>query len=243
MSKTTRISNRIKRIEDRFKIKVSKGRKGTDMDIEIHERRIDKLRGKHRKETINQERNMPESPLGFTMPHSPLNQNDSIAASKAWNTMKSGYMNRPQFTPEYNKKEYDREKHEFYYNTEKKKMSYIPTDDGEVPMEGFKENLKKWQLPPLNRKSPLNQNGESVGWGTLGKVKLTPEQIKKVNNYDPGFYKQLTPEQIKKVNNYDPPSKGFYKPEKVYNMTPNVPEEEAAKVREKFDKTYMKGNK
>ena len=69
MSKTTRISNRIKRIEDRFKIKVSKGRKGTDMDIEIHERRIDKLRGKHREETIKQEKNMPESPLGFIMPY------------------------------------------------------------------------------------------------------------------------------------------------------------------------------
>ena len=84
--------------------------------------------------------------IGFTMPH--LQNNDSIAASKAWNTMKSGYMNRSQFTPEYNKKEYDSEKHEFYYDTHKKKMKYIPTDDGEVPMKGFKENLKKWQLPP-----------------------------------------------------------------------------------------------
>tara|TARA_R110000744_G_scaffold338676_1_gene443932 strand:- start:261 stop:644 length:384 start_codon:yes stop_codon:yes gene_type:complete len=92
---------------------------------------------------------IPKTPkIGFIMPPSPLNQNDSIAASKAWNTMKSGYMNRSQFTPEYNKKEYDREKHEFYYNTDKKKMKYIPTDDGEVPMKGFKENLKKWQLPP-----------------------------------------------------------------------------------------------
>ena len=88
------------------------------------------------------------SPLGFSMPHSPLNQNDSIAAVKAWDKMKSGYMNRSQFTPEYNKKEYDREKHEFYYNTEKKKMRLIPTDDGEIPLEGFKEGLKKWQLPP-----------------------------------------------------------------------------------------------
>ena len=94
------------------------------------------------------------SPLGFSMPHSPLNQNDSIAAVKAWDKMKSGYMNRSQFTPEYNKKEYDREKHEFYYNTEKKKMRLIPTDDGEVQDENFKSKLKKWQL------SPLNQNEE-----------------------------------------------------------------------------------
>ena len=70
MSKTSRISNRIKRIEDRFKTKVSKGRKGTDMDIEIHERRIEKLWGKHREETLEQEKNMPS---GFIMPHSPLN--------------------------------------------------------------------------------------------------------------------------------------------------------------------------
>jgi hypothetical protein len=110
---------------------------------------------------------------------SPLNQNDSIAASKAWDTMKSGYMNRSQFTPEYNKKEYDSEKHEFYYDIHKNKMSYVPTDDGEVPIKGFKENLKKWQLPPAE----------------------------------------------------------------VYNMTPNVSDEEATKVRAKFDKTYMKGNR
>jgi hypothetical protein len=237
MSKTDRINKRIKRIEDRFRTKVSKGIKGTDMDIEMHERRIEKLRGKHREETINQERNMPESPLGFTMPHSPLNQNDSIAASKAWDNFKSGYMNRSQFTPEYNKKEYNREKNEFYYNTEKKKMRLIPTDDAEKQDQSFKNKLKKWQLPPLDRRSPLNQNGESVGWGTLGKVKLTPEQIEKTKNTDLGFTKQLTSEQIEKIKNTDP---GFYKPEKVYNMTPNVSEKEAAGVREKFDRTYMK---
>ena len=87
------------------------------------------------------------SPLGFSMPHS----TDSIAASKAWNKFKSGYMNRSQFTPEYNKKEYDREKNEFYYNTEKKKMRLIPTDDAERQNEDFKSKLKKWQLAPLNK--------------------------------------------------------------------------------------------
>jgi len=120
-----------------------------------------------------------QSPLGFTMPYSPLNQNDSIAASKAWDKMKSGYMNRSQYTPEYNKKEYDREKHEFYYNIEKKKMRLIPTDDAERQDKDFKNKLKKWQLPPVE----------------------------------------------------------------VYNMTPNASESESQEVRNKFDKTYMKGNR
>jgi len=165
MSKTARISNRIKRIEDRFKIKVSKGRKGTDMDIEIHERRIDKLRGKHREETLKHESQHSalhrKSPLGFIMPHSPLNQNDSIAASKSWDNFKSGYMTRTHkfkgrknerpLTTEENLAEYNREKHEFYYSPKERKLTYIPTDDGEVPIKGFKENLKKWQLPPLNK--------------------------------------------------------------------------------------------
>ena len=96
------------------------------------------------------------SPLGFKMPHN----TDSIAATKHWKAFKSGYMNRSQFTPEYNKKEYDREKHEFYYDTQRNKLRLVPTDDGEVPMKGFKEKLKSWQLPPLDRKSPLNQNGK-----------------------------------------------------------------------------------
>ena len=46
MSKSQRIENRINRIEDRFKKKVAKGKKGTDMDIELHERRIQALRDK-----------------------------------------------------------------------------------------------------------------------------------------------------------------------------------------------------
>jgi len=135
MSKSQRIEKRINRIENRFKNKVASGRKGTDMDIELHERRVKELKNKI-------------SPLGFRMPHSPLNQNDSIAAVKAWDKMKSGYMNRSQFTPEYNKKEYDREKNEFYYDIQKKKMRLIPTDDGEVQDEGFKSKLKSYQLPP-----------------------------------------------------------------------------------------------
>jgi len=125
--------------------------------------------------------------IGFTMPH--LQNNDSIAASKAWNKFKSGYMNRTHkfkgrknerpLTAEENLAEYNREKHEFYYDTHKNKMSYIPTDDAERQDESFKSNLKKWQLPPME----------------------------------------------------------------VYNMTPNASESESLKVRNKFDKTYMKGNR
>lgn len=46
MSKSQRIEKRINRKEDRFKKKVAKGKKGTDMDIELHERRIQDLRDK-----------------------------------------------------------------------------------------------------------------------------------------------------------------------------------------------------
>ena len=168
--KLDRIDKRIERKDDKFKAKVSSGKKGTDMDITRHERSLSGLKErKHKTEHQiktgergrptslkneawlagpSRKSSSPVNNLGFTMPHSPLNQNDSIAAVKAWDKMKSGYMNRSQFTPEYNKKEYDREKNEFYYNIEKKKMRLIPTDDGEVQDVDFKNKLKKWQLPP-----------------------------------------------------------------------------------------------
>ena len=157
MSKSQRIHNRIKRIENRFKNKVTSGRKGTDMDIEMHERRIRKLSNK----AYNTEGATEGMQMGFIMPHSPLNQNDSIAASKAWNKFKSGYMDRKQhmgkpITAEQNLAEYNREKNEFYYDTQRKKLRLIPTDDGEVQDESFKSKLKKWQF------SPLNQNEKKV---------------------------------------------------------------------------------
>ena len=158
MSKSQRIHNRIKRIENRFKNKVTSGRKGTDMDIEMHERRIRKLSNKAYN-TEGATEGMQGQAMGFIMPHSPLNQNDSIAASKAWNKFKSGYMDRKQhmgkpITAEQNLAEYNREKNEFYYDTQRKKLRLIPTDDGEVQDESFKSKLKKWQF------SPLNQNEE-----------------------------------------------------------------------------------
>ena len=60
-----------------------------------------------------------QSPLGFTMPHSPLNQNDSIAASKAWQNFKQGYA---KGNGKVETGEYDREKHESYYDTNRKKL-------------------------------------------------------------------------------------------------------------------------
>jgi len=202
--KLDRIDKRIERKDDKFKAKVSSGKKGTDMDITRHERSLSGLKErKHKTEhqiktgergrptSLKNEAwlagpsRKPSSPvnnLGFTMPHSPLNQNDSIAAVKAWQNFKQGYAKVGKVETG----EYDREKHEFYYDTNRKKLRLVPTDDAERQDEGFKGNLKKWQLPPLDRKSPLNQN------------------------------------------------------EKVYNMTPNVSEKEAAGVREKFDRTYMK---
>ena len=44
--KSNRIDNRIERIEKRFRKQIAKGKKGTDMDIELHERRIKDLRDK-----------------------------------------------------------------------------------------------------------------------------------------------------------------------------------------------------
>ena len=126
---------------------------------------------------------MKKSPLGFSMPHN----TDSIAASKAWQNFKQGYAKVGKVETG----EYDREKHEFYYDINKKKLRLIPTDDAERQNESFKSNLKKWQLPPLDRRSPLNQNGRYLADGS-------------------------------------------------YDMTPGVSEDEARKVRDKFDKTYMK---
>ena len=139
---------------------------------------------------------IPKTPkIGFIMPPSPLNQNDSIAATKAFKLDTENYMKRKfkgndprlgPITPEQNLAEAKREQSEKYYNIEEKRLKLIPTDDAEMEDGSFKSKLKKWQLPPLDRRSPLNQN------------------------------------------------------EKVYNMTPNVSEKEAAGVREKFDRTYMK---
>ena len=43
MGKKERLQRRVKRIDDRFKVKVAKGKKGTDSDIQNHENRIERL--------------------------------------------------------------------------------------------------------------------------------------------------------------------------------------------------------
>ena len=83
--------------------------------------------------------------------------NDSIAASQAWKQFKKGYMDRKEkmgkpISAEENKAEYDREKNEFYYDIDKKKMRLIPTDDAE---RKDTSGIKSWQLAP-SMKSPLN---------------------------------------------------------------------------------------
>jgi len=112
------------------------------------------LAGEHQMGEKNLSKKSALNMLGV-QPKSPLNQNDSIASVKAWDKFKSGYMNRTThpatgkpIDSTYNQKEYDMEKNEFYYDTNKSKMRLIPTDDGEVQDEDFKSKLKKWQLPP-----------------------------------------------------------------------------------------------
>jgi|TARA_B100001564_G_scaffold45957_1_gene33073 hypothetical protein len=87
-------------------------------------------------------------------------KNDSIAASNAWKNFKKGYMDRTEkmgkpISAKENKAEYDREKNEFYYDTNKKKMRLIPTDDAE---RRDTSGIKSWQLAP-SMKSPLQMVG------------------------------------------------------------------------------------
>ena len=114
------------------------------------------------KEGIKHNEKMREEIGTFKMPYSPLNNNDSIA--KAWKDFKAGYMNRKEhmgkpITAEENLAEYNREKGEFYYDHDKKKLRLIPTDDGEQKiMKGIDKN----QLAPDRKSSmsPLNKEGK-----------------------------------------------------------------------------------
>jgi len=84
--------------------------------------------------------------------------------AKAWADFKAGYMNRKEhmgkpITAEQNLAEYNREKTEFYYDRNKKKLKLIPTDDGEQKiMDGIEKN----QLAPDRKSSmsPLNKEGK-----------------------------------------------------------------------------------
>tara|TARA_Y100000401_G_scaffold59553_1_gene47249 strand:+ start:60 stop:722 length:663 start_codon:yes stop_codon:yes gene_type:complete len=110
----------------------------------------------------------------FKMPHSPLNKGHKKLTAdgpqvpeneaKAWADFKAGYMNRKEhmgkpITAEQNLAEYNREKTEFYYDRNKKKLRLIPTDDGEQKiMDGIEKN----QLAPDRKSSmsPLNKEGK-----------------------------------------------------------------------------------
>ena len=85
-------------------------------------------------------------------------ENDSIASVEAWKQFRKGYMDRTEkmgkpITAEENQAEYDREKNEFYYDPNSKKIRLIPTDDGEVQ---DRSGIEKWQLAPSMR-SPIER--------------------------------------------------------------------------------------
>lgn len=99
---------------------------------------------------------------------------DSIASVNAWAQHKKSYMDRKfkgnderlgPITPEQNKAEYDREKNEFYYDTNKKKLRLIPTDDGEVQ---DRTGIKDWQLAP-DRKSKKLKAGKDANYNRRDK--------------------------------------------------------------------------
>ena len=85
---------------------------------------------------------------------------DSSAAAEAWDQFKQNYMAREfkgnderlgPITPEQNKAEYDREKNEFYYDTDSSEMKLIPTDDAERRDKAFMDSLKSFQLSPQDK--------------------------------------------------------------------------------------------
>ena len=116
-------------------------------------------------------------------------ENDSIAASKAWKNFKSGYMNRTNKTAEENLAEYNREKGEFYYDTERDKLRLIPTDDGEIPIQGFKENLKDWQLPPATD-TPLEKGRCWDGYEPVpGKKAYSEGSCRKIGSNSPATHR------------------------------------------------------
>ena len=164
MSKSQRIEKRINRIENRFRNKVASGRKGTDMDIELHERRIKELKNKI-------------SPLGFSMPHSPLNKKDEFdidysgvkpvelgnisdkEATKKLNQKfvkaKNKFLNKHY--PEYRNvdSEYKQEKGGFFYEPveDKIKTSYLEYPEEAAHIGNDKFLGKNWsEDSPLDKK-------------------------------------------------------------------------------------------
>jgi len=126
----------------------------------------------------------------FKMPHSPLNQGHKKLTAdgpkipeneaKAWADFKAGYMNRKEhmgkpITAEQNLAEYNREKTEFYYDRNKKKLRLIPTDDGEQKiMDGIEKN----QL------APDRQSSRKIPGQDLDKVQVDERGEYAVNMYN-----------------------------------------------------------
>ena len=90
-------------------------------------------------------------------------------AKEAWSNFRKEYMDREGKTTvkrqedgsykkeliptsaEENQAEYDREKNEFYYDTNKGKIRLIPTDDGE---QQDRSGIQDWQLAPSMKEDP-----------------------------------------------------------------------------------------
>jgi len=169
--------------------------------------------------------------------------NDSIAAGKAWQKMKAGYLKKPG-----GQKEWNMEKNEFYYDTDKNKLRLIPTDDGEIQDESFKSKLKSWQKAPSRETSKIpGQDLDKVQVDEIGEYAVNIHN--RQDTIRPADGKNFKPfikgEQAGKMED------GYLSDDdytikdgniqRVHNMTPNATEEESKAVRDKFDKTYMKG--
>ena len=107
-----------------------------------------------------------ERKLGFQMKHN----KDSIASQNAWKAHKAEYLKKPG-----GEKEYDMEKGEFYYDTEKQKLRLIPTDDGEVQ---DRSGIKDWQL------APDRQTSRTIPGQDLDKIQVDERGEYAVNMYN-----------------------------------------------------------
>ena len=130
---------------------------------------------------------IPKKPsIGYIMPH--REKSDGISrepsegispeeylSKRAWEKKKKEYLKKPEGAAEW-----EREKHEFYVSSYPDyDVKLIPTDDGEVQDEGFKSKLKKWQLAPLDRRSPIKHLKDAKGKPHRTQTHITPEHIAK----------------------------------------------------------------
>ena len=167
------------------------------------------------KEAIKHNKEIMSKIGTFKMPHhSPLNKGHEVNKDSIASS-KAWKAHKAEYLKKPGgQEEYDREKGEFYYSPKHGKLRLIPTDDGEVQ---DRTGIEKWQLAPDRKSSALHQESEAQ--------KRRRERAEGESGETQFFY------------NRKPGVK-----EKVYNMTPDVSEEEAKAVRDKFDATYMKSS-